>query len=142
MSVRRLGSLALALCTFSACSDDPPSEPVRNSVYEDITLIVPHIIIEQAAQQLGAYPRTIHIYSWRVGGGDYFADVPISGETDPTFTFEALCDADLTSAVFAVFVGMEKGHEECGEPLWEGQLPCSPEAYTIQWDGTVECWQP
>ena len=69
--------------------------------------------------------------------------MPIWGESDPTFTFEALCDADLTSSVFSVFVGFEKeGHEWCGEPLWEGQLPCSPEAYTIQWDGTVECWQP
>ena len=143
MSVRRLGSLALALCTLSACSDDTPSEPVSNSVYEDITLIVPHTIIEQAAQQLGAYPRTISIHSRRLGGGDYFADVPIWGESDPTFTFEALCDADLTAAVFSVYVGMEKeGHEWCSEPLWEGQLPCSPEAYTIQWDGTDECWLP
>ena len=75
MSVRRLGSLALALCTFSACSDDTPSEPVREFVYEDITLIVPHTIIEQAAQQLGTYPKTISIHSVRPA--DYFADVPI-----------------------------------------------------------------
>lgn len=145
-SLRRLWICA-AMVALVGCSEESPAGPNPDFVRTDITLVVPQVVVDEVAELVQATPTAITIHASSPGvSHNIFDEEPIPVDSDSYFSFEALCDGDVTRSRISVILRLDRGqdgpsHRWCYQYIGGGQLPCSVEPYTIPWEGTVGCWQ-